>query len=663
MRRQAGIISDVDPIVELSLKPDVRESVSRVLVRRAEDAVAGSAMRDRFLIDWDDQLKGRVPVLGKRRWPNASELNGTITRESHLELLSLLTQAQRKDPKWTVEAADEGQEDSARAQEAWLTNLCAEYKLNRHLYNLAYNALRDPAAVLYVGWKQIIRKRYGRKFRLSGLSDEEQQAAPLLDEEEREPDQSYEEVPVLSEEVEHAGCDFRVADLADFYLYPPDAPSIEAAIGCAERMLLTEEQLLDGVEDFGYDEAAVKALIAGGPTHDSGDGSDYRSRKNMAEGVDSAAIDQRDGFYECFLWFGRLPYARDEQGELSVPEEYEGQEILAVLCPGRQAVLKLDFSPYPERPYIPFSILPEPNRFLGSGVCELLSQLQEEETATIRYTIDGMNLQMSPVLLAPKTWIREFGKWSVFPGAMLPMDAPGEIAPLQWGQNATMGLELTQQIRGMAQSVIAAKGYGQLDAKQRKNGEMQNVLSATDSKFDLFLSNFQDSMAELGARIVSLEARHMGDQAQTIQAGGRTLEISAQMLRGKFRYIPTATSSTSTPEMRLQLAQAKQGVQMQYLSSLAQAPPTIAPLLWHGARQVLLDMGERQPETWIGPEPSPEQMLMQQLPPQVQALIANGVPPQVAMQMVPSATAQAQQGQQAAQQGRGALLGPGPGQQ
>ncbi len=210
----------------------------------------------------DDQLEGRIqPYGGDTRWRGACILNDPASREADLELLALLTQAQRKDPKWQVIANNPDDDENATLQEMWLTNKSAEYKLNEHLYNVDYNALRDPCGIMYVGWRQTVKNVRKRMYRDSEFPD-----LPLVEGHQREEDREYEEAIVQHPQVEHQGCEFRTPDLADVYLYPADAQDIKTAIGIGERMLLTEDQLLDGIEDYGYDEEAVEELIRMGPT-------------------------------------------------------------------------------------------------------------------------------------------------------------------------------------------------------------------------------------------------------------------------------------------------------------------------------------------------------------------------------------------------------------
>lgn len=617
-----------DALITLELDEDTQRRVEERIVRNCNEAVQGASLRDMILIEYDDQLEGRLMPTGMRRWNGASELNDPLTQEAHLELSAMMAQANRKEPKWVVEAANEEDQDKATLQEQWLTKKSGEYKIDEHLGDVIYNTLRDPAGVMYVGWEQQVGKVRERQYR-----DADDPDSDWLDEGQlRDVERAYEQRIVERDgAIIKDGVKFRVPDLADFYVFPSDSQSVTTADGICERMLLTENQLLEGVASGQYDEDKVFDLIKSGPTHSLDSNGNLTERRNQYDGTadgmsTQGTADSDAGFYECFLWFGLMPKLWSSTGdglEMGIPEHYAADDVQAMICPARNCVFQLDISPYSERPYIFFYMIKRPNRLLGKGVCQLLQQLQDEANATVQSTIDGMNLQMSPVLIVGPDWYEEYNTFRVYPGAMLPEDMPNSIRPLDWGRNSEMGLELGAQLVQRGKGLVAARGYGEMQDKVRKAAEINNVLAAADAKFDFFLQQFQYGVAELGARLVALHLQFMGDSlSETFQTAGGNREITAQDLRGSFQYIPAATSSTATPEMRLQLDQAKLGVMTSYIQGLAQAPPQMLPYIWHAARTILTDLGERNPEAWIGPEPQP--------PPPPQPIGAGGVPPQIA---------------------------------
>lgn len=573
-------------ILDLSLPEETRRAVDAVTVRRCRQAVIGSLNRDRQLCLYDDQLNGML-WAGQNtptQWAGGTQIDDPLTREAHLEYMALVTEAIRKSPKVQVEAINDEDQELATMFEKVIQDQEGQSNLQQALYSVAYTSGRDPVGNMRVGWVQKIRKARRTMFLAKG-SD-----TPVYHDM-REDGVAYAEVEQSYEAIHHQGCEFHVPDLADLYLYPADCQDTEQAVGIGERMLLTEDQLWDGVRDYGYEEDRVKDLINMGPTHDF-DYREWRVRQDRADGENPYSADSTDGFYECFLWFGRLDKLRDAEGNPQLPEESQDIDYMCMVCPNRQIVFKCVPSPYPVRPYAQFYMIRKPNRYQGVGVPQLLDGMQAEANSNLQAWINSMNMQAAPVLIGSQEWITKYSKFKIYPGAVIPETFPNELRPLEFPGHANDFGVIQGLIKSRADGLIAAPGYGELTDKVRKNGEIQNVLQATNTKFSLFLQNFQMGLIGVAQRIV-LYWLHFEQQSP----------MTLGELTSRFRFVPVATLQTATPEARLQLAQAQQASQLQYFGSMAQMPPQVWPFLWHGAREVLSAMGARQPEQWIGPEP------------------------------------------------------------
>jgi hypothetical protein len=122
-------------------------------------------------------------------------------------------------------------------------------------------------------------------------------------------------------------------------------------------------------------------------------------------------------------------------------------------------------------------------------------------------------------------------------------------------------------------------------------------MSQAVPKFDLVLQTFNSTLEEFYVKRLCLILRYKQQQ-----------HVTPQQLREKFRFFPTATSRTANPETRLAIAQQADAVQASYLQAKTlvmagqmQMPDLI--LVYHAKRQTLADLGIRQPETYLGPEP------------------------------------------------------------
>jgi len=630
------LAATADPI-ELDFDADLRRDIGAALHARISGAVQSCINRDGLLADFDDQLKCRCLPVGPLHYRDACVLNDPMTLENHTALKAMMAQACRRDPWVYVEAQYEGGEDNARLQENWLTWKNAEYRLYNVKENLIHNTLRDPVGILFVNWQQKIRNVRRTGYR---VLDGDGQILP--EGVERDPGLDFEEVTVSRPEVVSEGCEFRVVDLANFYLCGDNPISIEEAKGVCERMWVSEETLIDGIEDYGYDLDAVEEVLQSGPSGYRGS-NDWARRRDEYFGVNNQNADYGDGDYELFLYIGKLPYLRRDGfrtlDDFRIPEEYLGEDVMVVMCGSH--VLKMALWEEDERPYIAFYILPEPNSFYGNCIPSMLEQLQEEATAAVRWRIDSANFQSAPVLIVPEEDYWGLDRFSVFPGNIIAEKVPNSIRPLVMGGNNSLMESVHSGLVIRAQGVCAAEGYGQMNpqTKQRHNDEIQNMMQGATSKFDLFNSNFQSSIELLAERIIVLTSRHLGHgQTQTFMSGGRQFTLTADNLRGQYRYAPTATSQTANPETRMQILQFAKNIMDDYLASLNAVPPQYWPLKWHAARELLMatDM-IRQPESWIGPEPPANLPPIQawEQSPEVQAMVAQGVPPQVIAQQIP----------------------------
>lgn len=635
---------------DLELSDEAIEAIERKVNDAVRDAVAGSATRDALLAELDLQLEGRLIQNGTQRWRNSCILNDPMSRQAHLQLLAMITQAQRKDPKWTVESDDPDKVDNASIMESWLMRKSYQYELSKVFYDVAYIALRDMCCPLYVGWTERVRTVYPKKYQLLDENDEDVEDADPVRYEHRDPNKFYRQVEGEPEDiVEHAGCEFRAVDLSDFYVYPSNAQSVKKAVATAERMLLTEDQLWDGIADYGYNEERVEELVAQGPTHSTDSNGSLFEIRNSYDGTNSGAeTETRDGFYECFLVFMRAP-RRYGSEEIDIPDKLKHKDLKIMVCPSRRVTFQIAESPYQERPYIMYDMLKRPNRLLGIGAMQLIAGLQEEATANLQLTIDSMNLEMSPCLISPYEWIEKYSAFTIYPGAVLPEDVPGSLRALEWRRQPNQGLELQASIVDRGMGLVAAEGYGVMQPKVRKAAEISNVMNAADVKFDLFLQVIQTPMAELAERIVSLHLQFDPLIQETFIAGaGRRVTVTPDMLRGEYRFVPTATSSTGTPEARLQITMAKLELLKEYIALMTESPPQFWPMIWHAVRSALIDMDERNPIAYIGPEPKPQMIPAPQpgmapgapggappisVPPQLVALSQAGVDPRVIAQL------------------------------
>ncbi len=592
----------MSPTQENSLSNAVRKETDFRLVSMCNKAWQDAERRDRDLEYYDDQLNGRLwsRASASTQFAGGTQIDDPLTRDAHLTLQSTLYTANEKSPKVQVQAINpDNDADLAKEIEEYLTNLEGTSNLQIALNDVAYTTLRDPVGVMRVEWRDTLHT-----VPVTDYKDVE--TGDIITAEERLDDRVYEPVPGTKEVPIHSGNYFCTPDLADVYVYPGNAQSFDGpGVTVFERMLLTEDDLIDGIDDYGYEEGAVARLIDAGPTHTT-DFRRYQARQDWYDGNPGSDLEWRDGFYEVYMSFGRLPKIRG--GAIDVPKDQRTIDYMSMICPIHSIVFKCVPSPYRERPYIPFWIIKKPNRLQGIGVPQLLDGLQPEANANLQLQVLSANYRAAPCLVAPIEWLRKYSKYKVYPGAILPEDIPNELHALEWGGTEQNLIEIQSFIKNRADGLVSAPGNGELGDKVYRAAQVQNVVQAASTKFSLYLMNFQ-----LG--LIKMSQLAIINYMQFVKG----IDITLGELKARFRFIPVATLQTATPEARLQLDQGKMQIMVQYFTLTTQFPQ-YAPQIWSMCAQILTDMGERDPKDKLGPEPQPpqQQMGMGGLPPNPQ---------------------------------------------
>lgn len=588
----------------LDIPEELRPDIERALIERVRVMVTAAENRDLALAEYEAQLDGDIEYgSGRGPWPGSCRLHDPLSREIHTQVLAKFAAAR---PTIQVDAkeADKVQVEAAQRREAWTnTRLMAE-GFDSTWKDAAYTILRDPTAILYVGWKQETQAVFRTEYH-DGETYDDNGEPVMLTEEMIDPDRVYDEYEVLDNtHVTYSGREYRVVDEANLYLYPSDATSIKQASATAERVRFTDEELLRGVQQFGYEKPAVKSLIAQGPTYDL-EGSEFLEQRKERSGIESQGD---DGLYVCFLYYGTFPALHDGEGDSRLPEDLQDTQICAIVCPKANCVLKLARSIYDRKPYFNKSVYKVPNQFEGKGLMQLLREMQEEATANLRATIDGMNLEMTPAIYATPSWIGRYGnRYKHAPGAYIPRETEHEVEPVQWTRNSEMGLNIHSMVQSRAQNMVGSENYGKMPSKQRRVIEVQNVLSAVDAKYSFLLGNFSELLVDIAPWIAELELKFGDPQEMLLTYNGKQITVSADDLRGEFLYSTPATKSDSDPEVRIAMADAKKKVVAEYIQAELQLAlrPDLLQRVWHASRNMIIeiDPNERMPENYLGPEP------------------------------------------------------------
>lgn len=584
-----------DGPLKLSLSKDMREGVEQELCRRVRQAVADSSERNALLGVWRDQLEGLGTSATNQNWQGACDLNDPITLIAFLDTVSQLMQSMRAATPIAVESFSPEYREDAGLIEDFCAVEASRQSLWSVFYDAAHNVARDVAVPIYCGWKWEERQERGVEYRIPGTQT-------TVEEEDKQEGQDYDEVPVVKTKVEQ-GYDIQVLNMVDFYAYPANAPCLDKASIVGHRFLATEDDLIDGIANCGYDKEKVFDLIDHSPPMET---EEWKAEQDSSDGVGPAP--GRHGYYELFMIFTRMPR---RVGDEETPVYLRHDDFICVLCPEQNIVLKLDFSPFPDRPYFLGYILPKPGSLQGYCVPSLLEPLQAEANAQIRFNIDSMNLIMAPAMKVKESEAARLNKYKIFPGAAIPVKNPDDFMPVEWDRTTLSdGMAWQRYFEEKGQAIISAPGQGTLQPKVRKAAEVQDVQAHAGTKFGLYLMMFQWTVvAQLFERMVSLKATfgNVADEGEDfVGFEGTAQKLTAQALRGKYQFVPAVTSLTMSPEVRTQTNQQMGVIVAGYWQAVLTLPPQSHPYLWHLARKQLHDLGEHTPETFIGEEPQAE---------------------------------------------------------
>lgn len=624
---------------DIKFSDELIEAYCARIVERVERAVRDSEPRNQDFDDFYRLFEG-IEDSSTEPWDNACDVVDPIILEQFLQLFSSLWQALRNPPYVMVEAVTAEDENSAMRLEQWINPKASQAGFSDALYDVTYNALIYRLGWMYCGWQQQIAEEPVTYYREPG-------GDALLTEDMREEGVEYEEETVIQQTIVKDGPEYRSVLPWDFYVYPSDAPDIDRALGCGERMYLTREDLLAGIDDMGFDEDAVHELLRLGPTGIADDA----NREERTEEDGTASATSGDEYYECYLWFGRLPLVMDDSGNVETPRELQKQDFLWMLCPKHHIVFKFERSPFPLRPYAPFYMLRRPGRLMGHCLPEILEPFQTELTATHRAAIDTYNLTLSPAVVVPTGKARQFTKTRIKPGAVYELDDPTQAVPLKLDSSGVQaGMAIAQDIRARA-AQVASSQTAQLQPKVRKAIEVQAAAATQDTKFDLYLSTILGTVNSGIPRAFLLTMASamafLGDDGDETYAGKENVRVETEDLKKAYKFIPHASTEMANPEARLQNTMLRQQVANAYLQMMASAPPHILYYAYHSHARALENLGVRDVENWIGPQPPDPDMLAQ-------------MQQQMMMQMAQGVAAGDSQAQQAVMQMAAPMLAAGP---
>lgn len=537
-----------------TLPRNIAREVHMEIMRRAEAAVAADEERDALINDLSDQLAGVPRPTDTSKLGNAAcTLEDPLTAEHFYDVLANVIPGWERAKLCMVDAENPDDSAEARVVEDWLNRKAAAAGIRDALYRMFYYANSGLFGVTRLVWKDEAVRRLGE------------------------------------DRIVYSGIRFVVPHPTDFHLYPSGSTSPENALACVERLRLTREELLDGIEDMGYDEEAVMQCIRQPAAYDPED-------ERQQDGADDAD----DRRYTCYYVIGRVPLLTDADGGLKTPKEVRERDWEWLVCPDRNVVLMCREYRYSVRPWVIANAIIDPDSYEGNSTVRLLTPLQDQATGLLRAYMNSVNIAAVPAMVMRERLARRFGHQKVFPGAHILVEHElDEMKPLVWDMRGLAAMEVAwSNIATRAAGLASAQGRPTMGAdKVRKATEVAAMEQQVSAKFDLIFTCVRTAIENIFKTMLVMYATEADAVGDT--------DVPADTLWKPWRFTATATTETANPRLRAEQTARKNAIQNEYLTSVIQLPPEYHALKWHAAMSMLMDEGERQPELWLGPQPPP----------------------------------------------------------
>lgn len=633
-----------------------QEDICLTVLHSTTRALEGQAERNSRYEQWDMQADGNPGWMGiGPRWRGGCEAEDPMTDEHLFEqTASLVYVHQQHADRYMVTETEDADQESAAILEAWMNDKVTELQMNgARLYNLAHYAPRFSHGVMFAGWQQ----SYTTDYRAVMRHKETDRIAEMDAEEVGKSPDDYEETSEEIPAVDKDGMDVRTPHPADIFLDPPTSSSIKEAQRIIERFEYTKYDLLKGVKDKGFDKHEVAKLIKQGP-----DGQRENSLRKLHDDING--IEDDGELYTVYMIIGKVPVLTDEDGYNVYSDDDLDRDYVWMVCPAQNICFKFEASPYNKRPYCKFPWRERPGEWVGYSLPWMVSPLQREATIAFRFGIDFRDIYMSSPLMVPDTMdSKAWDIYSTYPGAMFPYDpkyGTGAIAPIPYNPAGFAAAQAGYQSNiQRVDQYLSADARGPAAQVQRTATEAAQAGAGADEKLDLCLTNFNQGWEDFADIMLSHYRQFSSSSGETRNIGGKSITLTPEILRKKYRITVTGSSSNANPMMRYQKAET--------LATYAKQSPMLAQQIqqgnWTGVyaieSRLLHLLGINDPQTIIGREPQAPptaDYVLQALMPIAQQYAQNGDPGAIALLQAAQQLMQSQQGGQQAQgppQGQG----------
>lgn len=231
------------------------------------------------------------------------------------------------------------------------------------------------------------------------------------------------------------------------YVYSPNAKRGQRLFWEGDRFWLTINEMMLKAQQEKFIKDSVEKVRS-------------TSKDSNKSGVDAIVAD-RESLIECFHWYGRLPFNKNNEIDFQDQEAIE-QEVYCVVAyasPSEapiEELLEIDHwyyrrKPWPERVYLRGEY-EETEEFEGRSVLQKLYKTQVEINDFHKTLMDNAWLAMQKIFVKKRTLTGEdWEQPTVYPGAIWEEDMAGDIRVLEVGDVKAIGFELENLLLGFAE--------------------------------------------------------------------------------------------------------------------------------------------------------------------------------------------------------------------
>lgn len=605
------------------MKPEVQKKIEANVLERLNASVIALQFRNDENDFWRDLIDGYIEPESLP-YGSGSDVNAALIQKAIIGMKSFLNPVLSRNPPMLVSSNDidtsHEVEDDCRVMETFITTSFGASGYFKKQPELIEDAIALSYAIAMCSWQVKTSKEMVQASR--GI------VTGNLYEEEDHPNEELEPASAfLKETVESEGLEVAALDPNDFFYYPTNAKSVPDADACGHRAWMTNEQLYEMILEMGLDREKTIELMS-------------KSRSSYGGDSDRPGIERKDDGNlpadenEIFQWFCKVPILF-EHGKIITPENLIGLSLSCVLDRKTGVFLKMELSPYKHiKPYVRFTINPRAHRMEGCGIPEMLEDLYTIASAELRLSIDAASYRTSPAFQVKDSYRgKDLEKQKIEPGAIAFVKEIGDISPIQMaGSNEAMNL--VSYSNNEAEQLYSAGGISGLNAKVRKNSEVQATQNMALSKMNFFKMNFQFGMEEMAQMQLAIYDIFASSEEKmlTDPETGESAKLTSAALKRDYTFHPYGDERSADPEKRIELGNVTWQTLEKYWAIILNPQSNLEMKrgFYRVATEALQNLNIRNPRRYLGDEPSENQQANQSPPqgqlPQGQPQLPQGQP-------------------------------------